>query len=716
MLFDYSFEPNSTLADAVPLDAGLYEIKGSGPDWYRIDVSPGQLSFVMTPAPGTDVNMVLHNSLGQVVGSSFAAGTERIDYLASASGTYYLEIYPTAADVAQYSLSIDLPSGTWSTPLDLGPIRDVPVAVFDIDGDGKDEIFIGTSKGLDQALNEVRPAGFAALRHDGSVMWIQRFPAIEGADSQTGKVYNTTAVSSAPAFADLDGDGSVNIVIGVGADTFGEAGAQVVSQPGDKGGVYALNADGSILWYHQTRDTIGGSTNTGDGRPDGVYGAPVVFDIDGDGKKEVIVNSWDQSTWILDGATGAVEKEIHLADTIWATPRVADIDGDGQFEILVSADITANSDARTQTGGIFHVLSADGSQSTPGFDQHEGRNPGYPELRGKWEEQALWSSPVTGDIDGDGQLEIIYGTGNFFHDDRGSYIRVWEHDGVAKFQLDTQGRTLATPLVADLNGDGHLEIVSATLDGYVYAWDGAGSQLFAVQPRNFGGDGTDPIFSAPIAVDLDGDGKLEILVSKGAQTVILAHDGRQISSSTTREYIFESFKGAPAVKDVDGDGQLEIISGGTTASKDQAVVYRWDNPFDIQLDSFSNARFQFHQSQTNIEDFVKRFYQTVLGREAEPGGRIDWVDRLATGVEAGADVARGFIFSAEFASKGVSDTVYVDTLYRAFFNRAPDEAGQADWMRQLAAGAERATVLDGFIYSQEFKNLCAEYGIRPTRS
>lgn len=718
MLFDYSFEPNNTLANAVPLDAGSYDIHGNGTDWYRVDASPGQLSFVMTPAAGTDVNMVLHNALGQVVGGQFRAGTERIDYLASASGTYYLEIYPTAAATAQYSLSVGLPAGTWSKTLDLGPIRDVPVAVFDIDGDGKDEIFVATSKTLDGALNEVRPAGLAALREDGSTMWIRSFPAIAGLDPQTGKAYNTTAVSSAPTFADLNGDRTMEIIIGVGADTFGEGGAHIVSQPGDKGGVYALNADGSILWYHQTRDAIGGASNAGDGRPDGVYGAPVVFDIDGDGNKEVIVNSWDQSTWILDGATGAVEREIHLADTIWATPRVADINGDGRFEILVSADITANADARTETGGLFHVLSADGSQVTPGFDQHEGRNPAYPELRGKWEEQALWSSPVTGDIDGDGLLEIAYGTGNFFHDGRGAYIRVWEHDGTAKFRLDTQGRTLATPLMADLDGDGRPEIVAATLDGYVHAWDGSGRQLFAVQPRSFGGNGSDPIFSAPIAVDLDGDGKLEILVSKGAQTVILDHDGRQLSSATTREYIFESFKGSPAVKDIDGDGQLEIISGGTTASKDQAVVYRWDSPFnlDVEADGFINGRYQFHQSQTNIEDFVKRFYQTVLGREAEPGGRLDWVDRLATGVEAGADVARGFIFSAEFTNKGVDDATYVDILYRAFFNRAPDEAGYADWTRQLAGGAARSAVLDGFIYSQEFKNLCADYGIRPARS
>lgn len=715
MIFEPSpYEPNNTLEQAAWLLAGEYHLNGSGRDWYKFEAHPGLIDLVMTPAVGTDVNMVLYNSVGQVVGGNFAAGTERISHLASSTGIYYLELYPTAAASAQYSLSLGLASGSWSKTLDFGPIRDASVALFDIDNDGKDEIFVATSKALDGQLNEIRPAGLIALRADGTVMWSVSFPAISGADPQTGKVYQTTSVSTAPAFADLNGDGRTNIIVGVGGDTYGEAGPDVVGQPGDMGGVYALNPDGSILWFHKSKDVIGGVANQGDSRPDGVYGSPVVFDIDGDGVKEVIVNSWDQSTWILDGRTGVAEREIHLADTIWATPLVVDLNGDNRFEILVSADITSNAHARVSTGGIFHVLSADGGQTTPGFDQPVG-NPAYGELRGKWEEQALWSSPIAADIDGDGWLEIAYGTGNYFHDSRGSYIRVWEHDGTEKFTLATQGRTMATPLFADLDGDGRLEIVAATLDGYVHAWNASGQALFTVRPVTFGGAVGNPIFSAPIAVDLSGDGRLEILFSQGAQTVILTHDGRQITSSTTREYIFESFKGSPAVKDIDGDGRLDIISGGTTPDKTQAVVYRWESPFDVSGTDFIDARYQFHQSQSNVENFVKRFYETVLGRTAEPAGRNDWVGRLATGVAAGADVAQGFIFSQEFTNRQLDDASYVEVLYRAFFNRAPDEAGYSDWLQQLGRGVDRAAVLDGFIYSQEFKNLCATYAILPAR-
>lgn len=716
MLFEpINIDPNETIDNAFSLPEGDYAISSSGDDWYSIDVSPGTFTLSMTPTGGLDINMILYNNNQDVVGSDFQSGNEFISFTANASETYFVKISPTTALTSNYDLSVTLPANTWSTTLDFGPIRDVSVSLFDIDNDGKDEIFIGTSKGLNGNLDEIRPAGFIVLEDTGEIKWAVSFDAIAGADPQTGKTYNTTSVSTAPAFADLDGDGNIDIVVGVGGDTFGEAGATVVGQPGDKGGVYALNANGEIMWFHESLDIIGGTTNTGEGRPDGVFSSPVVFDIDSDGIKEVIYGGWDQSLWILDGRTGAVEQSVHLADTIWATPKIADIDANGTFEILVSADITENTDAQTTTGGIFHVISADGSQETAGFNQPVG-NPNFTELRGKAEEQALWSSPITADIDGDGFLEIIYGTGNFFHDDRGTYIRVWEHDGTHKFQLDTNGRTFATPIVVDLDNDGDLEIVAATLEGYLYGWDHSGTQLFATQSLTFPGTAGNPIFSSPIAVDLTGDGKLEIAVSQGAQTIFFDHQGNQLTGSSSLTNVFELFKGAPAIKDIDGDGKIDIISGGNTASKDQGVVYRTANPFTFSGNIEDTGKYQFHQSSTNITDFVNRFYEKVLERESEPAGRNDWVDRLNTGEGAGADVARGFIFSDEFTNRNVDDDTYINILYSAFFNRPADTAGFSDWQTKLNSGVSRADVLDGFLFSQEFKNLASAFSIVAVRT
>ena len=76
-------------------------------------------------------------------------------------------------------------------------------------------------------------------------------------------------------------------------------------------------------------------------------------------------------------------------------------------------------------------------------------------------------------------------------------------------------------------------------------------------------------------------------------------------------------------------------------------------------------------------------------------------------------VAFGFVFSQEFLNMGTSNEQYLDVLYHAFFNRDPDQGGFDDWLNQLKSETSREDVLRGFIYAQEFYNLCNEYGITP---
>lgn len=112
-----------------------------------------------------------------------------------------------------------------------------------------------------------------------------------------------------------------------------------------------------------------------------------------------------------------------------------------------------------------------------------------------------------------------------------------------------------------------------------------------------------------------------------------------------------------------------------------------------------------------INQFVTRLYQVCFGREPDAGGLADWSNRLATGHETGAQVSYGFVFSQEFQNMDLCDSHYVDALYEAFFGRASDEGGKADWMNRLASGQTRGAVMTGFVNSQEFHNLCESYGI-----
>ena len=112
-----------------------------------------------------------------------------------------------------------------------------------------------------------------------------------------------------------------------------------------------------------------------------------------------------------------------------------------------------------------------------------------------------------------------------------------------------------------------------------------------------------------------------------------------------------------------------------------------------------------------LDNFVKRFYSVVLGRTAGPTEVSYWADKLSSNTSTGSDIAFGFVFSAEFTNKNTSNTEFLNTLYEAFFDRAPDSAGFNGWMSDFSKGVSREDVLNSFLHSQEFINLTNSYGI-----
>ena len=115
---------------------------------------------------------------------------------------------------------------------------------------------------------------------------------------------------------------------------------------------------------------------------------------------------------------------------------------------------------------------------------------------------------------------------------------------------------------------------------------------------------------------------------------------------------------------------------------------------------------------SEIKLFVERFYNIILERPSEEEGLENWTKALLAESRGGADVAYEFIHSAEYMGKNDSDEVYLTKLYRAFFDRLPDEAGMKSWQKDLADGKGRDYVLNGFLVSDEYAALCEKYGIK----
>ena len=103
----------------------------------------------------------------------------------------------------------------------------------------------------------------------------------------------------------------------------------------------------------------------------------------------------------------------------------------------------------------------------------------------------------------------------------------------------------------------------------------------------------------------------------------------------------------------------------------------------------------------------------MLDREPEEEGSKFWSDELYAFRRTGAEVAQGFIFSEEFENRGTTDEEFVTILYKTFFGRDPEEGGMKFWLDQLSTGTmDRVAVANGFIFSQEWADTCASYGIR----
>lgn len=116
--------------------------------------------------------------------------------------------------------------------------------------------------------------------------------------------------------------------------------------------------------------------------------------------------------------------------------------------------------------------------------------------------------------------------------------------------------------------------------------------------------------------------------------------------------------------------------------------------------------------QQNINAFVARLYGICLGRIGDYDGQASWVRQLINGENSGAGVGYGFFFSPEAQARfgGVPEN-YVTTMYEVFLGRTPDQAGYNSWVHQLYMGASDMSIFRGFAHSQEYTNICNNYGI-----
>jgi Subtilase family/FG-GAP-like repeat len=245
-----------------------------------------------------------------------------------------------------------------------------------------------------------------------------------------------------------------------------------------------------------------------------------------------------------------------LPGDIESSPLLVDLDGDNRNEMIL-----ANSD------GIVHAYRSDGSE-LPGWPVrsdplalHTGGAAFTSEVSPDDSHGAFLGAPAAVDINGDGVPEVIAADaeGKVYVWDAAANL-LWKREAnpdysgkpLTPFENVRQpntGRTqhgfFASPVVADLDGDGKPEIVAAGMDRHVYAWHADGSavngfpvlvvdrsKVDSIDPTTHqvhfksdsGADQQGPIVDTPAIADITGDHKAEIVVGTNEE-YLQAQDG-----------------------------------------------------------------------------------------------------------------------------------------------------------------------------------------------
>lgn len=98
--------------------------------------------------------------------------------------------------------------------------------------------------------------------------------------------------------------------------------------------------------------------------------------------------------------------------------------------------------------------------------------------------------------------------------------------------------------------------------------------------------------------------------------------------------------------------------------------------------------------------FVQYLYRCALDRAPDEAGQKNWVNATRT-VPV---MYTGFLNSAEFTKKNLNNPQFVDKLYQCVLFREADQAGKNGWVARLVAGDSRVGVLNRFMASTEYNS------------
>ena len=517
--------------------------------------------------------------------------------------------------------------------------RTMDVEVFDMDGDGGLDILVAN----DGQTNKI---------YYGDPQLPSGFPPAYGTDPKLAisTIGSRSDPSTSIAVADLNDDYRVDIVIGNNG-----AGDEVYLGTGAGGSRTNFDSASPLILRYT------GRAKTND---------VVIDDVTGDGVLDIVLAVEDTPSLLFPGdrlSAWSDTAPITIGTSAARSADVVDVDQDGDKDVVLgNKDGTADTWYNGRASGFGQTPTKLGGGGVPTFNVPQGGgevvlpggSSGMTNLpRAVMMGQAnIGASPTLGDVDDDGDLDLIVGKedGSLVYLENAGTATSPEFRDPGESWSPTRGQGVggsAKPILADVDGDGKLELLVGSDDGTVRTFendvgapDGGGFYPTRLSPDvQVAGQRWD------LYLDLDAG----IAMSNGRAAIVAAalswlsgFSGKQVRLFSIGPAVHSAIPMSPGASRLDAATRMaltqEILSGGrrlTSASARQLQANPDAVKVTVDVTAPASSRSEKEAAREAADADAARLACTLLLAET-----ADPATRASLGL--GDPVARAVILTA----------------------------------------------------------------------